>query len=640
MRLIIAEKPSLARAIAAGIDGPRQSADGYIRVGDTTITHCFGHLYELAPPDAYNPAWKRWGLDTLPITVARNQWRLLPREDAKAQIAVIARLLATATLVVNAGDPDREGQMLVDELLDELGWKGQTQRLLLHDTTPVSVRKALAQMKPNTAFAPLYEAAKCRSRADWLVGMNFSRAASQKMGLTAPIGRVQTPTLALVVRRDRAIEGHSAATFYTLVAAASNGYDTLALTHDTEHDRITDQRIANDIAARLRGQTVTIAVTEKTITEHAPLPHKLATFQKECEARFGWTVSKSLKALQSAYEQQLVSYPRTECQYLPEEQARIAKPMVARILDAGHFPQAKSLAEIMAPSDRVYDDAKVEQHHGITPTARVPDSNSPPDDDAFRAWQVVTEQFLKSLLPAYKATVKEATFTFDGRLFKATGEEPQNQDASWRAMEPKKGRDGEPIVPLRTALRGGQSGVMRVGDVTVKQGKTTPPKPYTEASLVADMGAIHKYVDDPRIKALLKENAGIGTAATQGATIDALKQRGYLELKSTGRGKKSYLQSTRFGRYVVDNLPKVLCDPGVTALWEEQLNAIAKNMASPDEFMARIDGYVANNVTRIANAHFPDVPADARPVKARPATAARGRANMPRRTVAARRKRT
>lgn len=614
-RVIVAEKPSLARAIAAGIDGPRQSFDGYIRVGDTIITHCFGHLYELAPPDAYNPEWKRWSLETLPITIRRDQWALIPRPDAKAQIGVIAKLLAKASSVVNAGDPDREGQMLVDELLESLGWKGQTQRLLLHDTTPASVRKALAAMKPNAEFAPLYEAAKCRSRADWLVGMNLTRAASQKMGLTASLGRVQTPTLALVVRRDLAIEGHTSSAFYTLIAAAANGYDTIALTHDTEHDRITDKALAEGIAARLRGQTVTVSVTEKTITENAPMPHKLATFQKECEARFGWAVSKSLKALQSAYEQQLVSYPRTECQYLPEEQARLAVPMVARILGAGHFPQAKALAPLMAPSGRVYDDKKVEQHHGITPTSRIPEPGVSQTDDAYRAWLVVTEQFLKSLLPAYKATVKEATFTFEGRLFKASGEEPQNQDKSWRALEPKKGRDGEPILPLRTALGHGQAAPSRVTEVEIKQGKTTPPKPYTEATLVADMGAVHKFVEDPRIKSLLKENAGIGTAATQGAIIDTLKQRGYLELKATGRGKKAYLRSTRFGRYVIANMPAVLCDPGVTALWEEQLNAIAAGKASPDDFMARIDKYIAGNVARIVAATFPDIPEADKPKK-------------------------
>lgn len=633
-RVIVAEKPSLARAIAAGIDGPRQSFDGYIRVGDTIITHCFGHLYELADPGSYNPEWKKWSLETLPITLQRDRWRLIPRPDAKAQIGVIAKLLSNAKSVVNAGDPDREGQMLVDELLEELGWTGPTQRLLLHDTTPASVRKALASMKPNVEFAALYEAAKCRARADWLVGMNLTRAASQKMGLTASMGRVQTPALALVVRRDLAIEGHTSSAFYTLAADAANGYDTITLTHDTEHDRITDKALADGLAARLKGQTVNVSVTEKTITENAPMPHKLATFQKEAEARFGWTVAKALKALQAAYEQQLVSYPRTDCAYLPEEQARLAVPSVVRILGAGHFPQVKPLAAHLAPSGRVYDDKKVEQHHGLTPTSRLPDAGTPATDDAYRAWLIVTEQFIKSLLPAYRATVKEASFIFEGRLFKATGEEPTNLAQSWRALEPKKGRDGEPILPLRTALGHGQSAPSRVTAVAVKQGKTTPPKPYTEATLVADMSAVHKFVDDPKIKGLLKENAGIGTPATQGSIIETLKQRGYLELTTMGRGKKLYLRSTRFGRYLIANMPRVLSDPGVTALWEEQLNAIAAGGASAEDFMARIDKYIAGNVARIVGTTFPDIPESDRPKKPAAKTGTRAARPAARKPVA------
>lgn len=605
MRLIIAEKPSLARVIASGIDGVQQRYDGYIQIGmDTVVTYCFGHLYELAMPHFYDMKWQKWDLSHLPIVIANDDWQILPKEDAKAQINVISTLLKGATQVINAGDPDREGQMLVDEVLEVLSWRGPTLRLLIHDPTPSSVRKALKAMQPNENFANLYASAKCRARADWLVGMNLSRAVSKRIGLTAHIGRVQTPTLALVVRRDLAIEGHQAGTFYTLQASVATKQDAFVLTHDTKHDRITDKAEANRIADEIRASVVTLNVSDKTVTEHAPLPFRLATFQKEAESRYGWTAVQALEALQSAYEKQLVSYPRTACAHLPEAQAGQAVPIIKAILKAGHFGNAVAALDLMKPSGRVYDDKKVGEHHGLTPTSIVPnlDAGTP----AFKAWQLVTEQFIKSLLPWYTATVKEVSFVHAERVFKASGETPSNEAQSWRLLEPKRDRNGDPLAPLATALKDGESAQGRVGEVIIKQGKTTPPERYTEATLIADMENVHKFVADQRIKAALKENAGIGTAATQGATIETLKRRKYLEL--AGRGVKKHLRSTRLGRYLIEHAPAVLSDPGITALWEEQLDAIAKGKVNPNEFLARIDGYVLNNLTKIKATNFPEPP--------------------------------
>jgi len=592
MRLIIAEKPSLARSVANGIDGVRINGDGFIQVdgaaGSTIITWCFGHLYELAEPERYNPAWKKWRADLLPITIAPGQWKLLPKKDSQAQIRVIARLLKTATEVIHAGDPDREGQMLVDEVLDELGWTGKTQRLLLHDTTPASVRKAFTKLQPNTNFAPLYQAAQCRSQADWLVGMNLTRAASIKMGVTVSIGRVQTPTLALVVRRDLAIEGHTSSVFYTLHATVNTAKGDVVLVHDTEHDRIIDKQLALAIAKALTGQTVTLSVTEKNITEQAPLPFTLPRFQKAAEARYGWSAKQALDILQKAYEQQLVSYPRTDCPYLPEEQAGQALPVVRRMVNGGHFGVVRGVLELMQPSKRVYDDKKVAQHHGLTPTSKLPAATKP---DVKQAWELVAEQFIKSLLPAYKANVKTVSFEYDVREFKAAAETALNADTSWRVLEPKEQKASLPALP------DGSQG--KVAHVAVKQGKTSPPKPYTEATLIADMGNVHKFVEDPKLKALLKENAGIGTAATQGAIIETLKRRKYVEL--TGRGKTKALRSTELGRTLIARIPDALSNPGITALWEEQLGAIAAGQANPTEFKARIDAYVKRNLGRICS---------------------------------------
>lgn len=633
MRVIIAEKPSLARAIMAGFPGGEVRHQGYSQVAtDTLVTWCYGHLYELAAPEAYDAKWIKWDLATLPIVIAPNQWRLVPRKDRSGtppivapQIATIAKLLQQADEVINAGDPDREGQMLVDEILEMLHWKGPTKRLLLHDTTPASVKKALTRLQPNTDFAPLYAAAKCRSRADWLVGMNLSRAVSKKTGVTISIGRVQTPTLALVVRRDLAIEGHAASAFYKLAVKASTARDTVVLTHDpapvsdakreeceknglpVPPGRITDKAEAVRIANALKGATVTLSVEEKAITENAPRPFRLPTFQEAAEKRYKWTATKALAALQSAYEKQLVSYPRTDCDYMPEEQASRAQPIARKIISTVKgFADLADVVELMQPNPATYDDAKVEQHHGLAPTS-LPTAST--DPDAVKAWQLVTEQFLKSLLPAYTATVKMVWFTFEERVFSASGEQPNAPEKTWRRMEPKR-KDGKPVPTLNITLEAGQEAPARVGEVKVSEGKTTPPKPYTEATLIKDMGSVHKFVDDPRIKKILKENSGIGTAATQAAILETLKARKFLALVKGEKGAM-YLKSTVLGRYVVQTVPPPLCDPGITALWEDTLGKVAKGAYDPASYMQQIDAFVRAQLNAVVATRFPPAPQQA-----------------------------
>lgn len=605
MQLIIAEKPSLARAIVAALPVQATSMDGFYRAGDTFVTWCYGHLYELVSPEAYNPAWEKWDFAQLPITVPADAWKLRPTAGGKQQIAVIRNLLRDAKEVVNAGDPDREGQMLVDELLEAQGWTGKTRRLLLHDTTPESVRKALGAMRDNKDFRPLYEAAMCRSRADWLVGMNMTRATTTRIGVTASVGRVQTPTLALVVQRDLLIEGHKVIAFYTLHATVSDARDTLTLVHDTEHDRILDRAQAQQVASTLTGTLVTVGVSEKQRKELAPMPHVLATFQKAAEDRYGWTAAQALAALQGAYEAGYVSYPRTECAFLPNAQAKDARPIAEAILAAGHFPAAAANIALIEPKERIYNDAKVEQHHGLAPTRRLPAPDAA--QDTRRAWEIIAERFIKSLLPDYLYAEKVASFTFDDRLFKAQGEAPINEAHSWRCLEPRLGRGKQPIKPLPLSWTNGQTGDMRAGDVQIKEGKTTPPKPYTESTLIADMASIHKYVTNEKLKAILKETAGIGTAATRSSIITALKDRKYLETVK-GAGAAATLRSTRLGRYLIEHIPAALSDPGVTAAWEDALEKIARQGGSPSDFMARIDQYVATNVARLGAVTWADVP--------------------------------
>lgn len=607
MRVFVAEKPSVARTIVEALPpAVRSKHAGFTRVGpDTIVTWCIGHLLELAPPSAYDAKWEKWDLATLPITVDPDRWQLVPRDGVKDQVKILRGLLQQATVVVNAGDPGREGQLLVDEVLHYCGYKGRVDRIVIRDPTAAGVRKSLQSLRPNAEFQNLYHAALCRSRADWLFGLNLTRALSKRIGLTASLGRVQTPTLALIVRRDLEIEGHASSKFYTLHAHVSTQADALVLSHEPKSDRITDAKEAKRIAAALSGQIVELRSTETPVTEGAPLPHILATFHEAGEAMYGWTAKKALEVLQELYEKKLVTYPRTECPYLPEDQMGAALPLATAIMGAGHFPAAKPCLPKMLPSKKVYNNAKLDEHHGVIPTSLLPGKDL--DRTLLQGWQIIAERFLKSLMPDYVYAKKEVAFDFDGRTFKVLGETPINEAMSWRALEPRRGRDGNPIEPLKCSIPDGQTAKGRAGEVAVKEGKTTPPKPYTEATLIKDMRSIHLHVSDPRLAAMLKETTGIGTAATQEGIIETLKLRKYAKLEKSG--KRAFLRSTTFGRYIIANIPAALSDPGVTGAWEEQLNQIAKGTADAGQFMTRIDAFINKNLTRIVETDFPAPPA-------------------------------
>ncbi len=582
MRLFIAEKPSLAKAIAANF-GSQVQKTGYIEVsGNDVVAWCYGHMLESLKPEEYDKKWATWSLDNLPIQV--NDWRLKPRKDAAKQLKVLGELLKRATVVINAGDPDREGQLLVDEVLDHYGWRGKTLRLLLNATDRESVAKAIKSMRDNSEFRNLSQAALCRSKADWLVGMNLSRAATKKFGRdreVISVGRVQTPTLALVVRRDLEIENFKPQAFYTLAAEVKTAGGTVKMVHAPKEDRILDRKVATAVAASLRGKTVALAVERKKSRELAPMPYMLATFQKDAEKHLGLGAQEALDTLQQLYEAQVTSYPRTDHEGLPPEQAGNALKIASAVIGAGFVKEAKGLIPLMQPSKRIYSLPKDAEHHGLVPTGKKPDGLSA---KLLKAYELVCRRFVLGLLPDYEFEETTASFVYEKRKFSCSGEVPLNAQKSWRALEPKK------TAPL--ALNGApKEGV--VLNVEVGAGKTTPTKPYTEATLIADMRSVSKFVTDPKLKAILKETSGIGTAATQAGVIETLKRRGFVAVS------KKKLVSTELGRKVVSKMPNAMTDPGVTAAWEDALSMIAAGKYQPDDFMVRTDLFVSNQLSKM-----------------------------------------
>lgn len=383
MRLFIAEKPSLGRAIAQNLpakgipQGPAGKPPTHIVAGDDVVTWCYGHLLESLIPEEYNDKWKSWNLNTLPIKIST--WRLKPRKDAKLQLSAIGDLLKKASVVVNA------------------------------------------------EFNNLSQAALCRSKADWLVGMNLSRAATKLFGRdkeVISVGRVQTPTLALAVNRDLEIENFKPQTFYTLIADVKTTGGALKMEPAPKEDRILDKKIADQVAASLKGKTVPLTVVRTKKSELAPTPYMLATFQKDAEKHLGMGAKKALDALQQLYEAKLTSYPRTDHEHLPPEQASDAIKIASAVIAAGYVTEAAGLIPLMQPSKRIYSLPKNAEHHGLVPTGQKPAANLPAP--LLKAYELVCKRFILSLLPNYEHEETAASFVHEQRKFACTGEVPLN----------------------------------------------------------------------------------------------------------------------------------------------------------------------------------------------------------------------
>ncbi|MFA5733207.1 MAG: DNA topoisomerase 3 [Acidithiobacillus sp.] len=585
MKLYIAEKPSLGKGIAEYLPGGKSKGNGFIQCGsDTVVTWCFGHIFEQEEPDFYTPddvpttpkGKKKWRFEELPIFP--EQWKKRAKDDAKAQIKVIRDLLKKASSVVNAGDPDREGQLLVDEVLEELRWKGPTQRIWLAALDEQSVRKALASLKDNRDYQNLSNSAEARARADWLMGMNLTRAFTLRnsgAGVVS-VGRVQTPTLALVVARDEKIEHFKPKDYY--VPRINTGFWTAwELREDFEgvdaEGYLTDRKAADRLAtqAKAGGKATVKDFTSAEKQQQAPLGFSLAELQKVCSAKLGMSAQNVLDAAQALYEEhKAATYPRTDCRYLPEEQHGEAGRVLVGLTENGFADLVKA-----ADSNRksaIWNTGKVTAHHAIIPTGSMQGSMSPA---VAKVYEIIVRSYLAQFYPPYVYRATKALLTCTGEDWKATANVPVS--AGWKAVYGMTDDDNDdtPAQPI-PALKKGQVLVVQDADVQAKQ--TKPPARFTDGSLIEAMSNIHKVVEDEAAKAKLKETSGLGTEATRASIIETLLTRGFLERK----GKQ--ILSTQAGRALVHALPKDLTDPVLTARWEDALSSVSEGRVTLQQF--------------------------------------------------------
>lgn len=600
--LYIAEKPDMASKIAQNLPGPHKKMMGYIETGAGNVTWAIGHLLEQVPPEEYDEKYSKWIYADLPIFPS--QWKVKVSSNKSKQVGVIRDLLKSCSDVVNAGDPGREGQLIVDEILEFLKNKKPVWRLTLNSLDAPTVQKALANLEPNQKYTSLYQAALGRQRADWLVGMNLTRAYTllgKQAGYQGvlSVGRVQTPTLYIVVLRENEIKnfvpqkyfqltctiqsnsGQKPETFVVKYLPPKNSADMQPFpTWLDQHLRLCDesyvQKIVQDVQKSPQA-TVTLYDT-KTVFEKQPLPFKLSNIQSKINAKMGIGVDEVLEACQSLYQKGYASYPRTDCTYLPPAQLPDA-PLVLNVI-AQAFPELSSLVQKADPhiQSPAWNESKLGEHHAIIPTTTVPDITTltPVEKEIYL---LISQRYLAQFFPECEVSKVSVEMTIAQHLWQAKGRTLQK--VGWREIygntENDDAEDEESV--LLPVLQVGDQHQVQKPLYTEKW--TTPPPRYTQGTLLDAMEHVHRLVNDPVEKKKLQNVEGIGRAATRANIIATLLKRGFLHVQ------KKYLLPSDNAIMLVNVVNKHLTDPGLTARWEQALDAIATGQISLAQFQQK-----------------------------------------------------
>lgn len=652
-KLWIFEKPSVAVKVASFLGKPHSKKDGYIETADGIVTWCVGHVLEQSPPDAYDAKYAGfpWKFEDLPIIPT--EWKLQISDSKRKQVKVISDLLKTCSSVVNGGDEGREGQLLVDEVIYFFKCKKPVQRIMLNAMDPVSIKRAINNLQDNKNFYNLYQAALGRSRADWIYGMNFTRAYSvlaqkQNYKKVISIGRVQTPTLGIVVKRDLEIDNFIPKEYYSITAnfvdptqsdlafwtrwlppgqtlesaekqafLDQNGEEgddeddsATANTQSSvqgqkpiwldEQNRITDRTIAEEIVKKVKAAVhgFVSRYVNKPAEEQPPLPFELTGLQTKLNSLYGFSAQSTLDICQSLYEKGYTTYPRTDCSYLPVSQLSDVSNILGAISTSG-TPVSQYISKAQTGlQSRAWDDSKMGEHHAIIPTGTAPDFATLNNEEK-KAYDLIAKHYVAQFFPnclvdkaKVEISIAEERFAASGRVVKSQGwrilfqgESTSDKEAT---MSLPKLKDNDPVDCL---------------NVKSELKQTTPPPRFTEGSLLTAMKHVHRLVSDPVEKKKLKAVEGIGRSATRAGIIETLFKRNFLEKK----GKQ--IISTQVAKIVVQALPKNLIDPGTTARWETILDGIAQGKIPLVQFEQKQADFVKNILNSIQGTSLPPLPA-------------------------------
>lgn len=596
MILCITEKPSVARDIA-GILKADHRHDGFYEGGGYCVTWTFGHLCCLKEPDDYTPMWKRWSLGALPMIPPKFSIKLIDDEGIKKQFSVIERLAAQADEIVNCGDAGQEGELIQRWVMQKAGVKCPVKRLWISSLTDESIREGFAALRPAADFDNLYYAGLSRAIGDWILGMNGTRLYSLKYGQSATgqrnnvlsIGRVQTPTLALIVQRQKEITDFKPEDYWELKTLYRE------TTFSATSGKFKNEEEAQKIVDRVAAVPFTVTdVTQKNGREAPPRLFDLTSLQVECNKNWGWTADESLKLIQSLYEKKVTTYPRVDTTYLSDDiypkvpgilrQMTPYAPLTAPIL-AGKLPKSK----------KVFDNSKVTDHHAIIPTGQSPERLV---GNERLMYHLIARRFIAAFYPdcLYQATTvtgkaDDVEFRANGKVITSPGwRDVYKNDRPAQNTDASKDKEGEQSDSILPPFQVGESGP-HVPSLAKKT--TQPPKYYTEGTLLRAMESAGKTVDDEALREAMKEN-GIGRPSTRAAIIETLFRRRYIQ-----RQRKS-ITATQAGIDLIDTInEEILKSAKLTGLWENKLRRIERGEFSAAEFIDELKAMIQQIVVNV-----------------------------------------
>ena len=593
-KLIVAEKPSVARDIARVL-GAKTRGEGYIYNENYVVTWAIGHLVSLCEPGETDERWQKWSMAQLPMLPERIPLKVLPK--TKAQFSIIKKLMNSREIdgLICATDSAREGELIFRYIYQMAGCKKSVERLWISSMTDAAIRQGFEALKPASEYDALYESARCRSEADWLVGMNASRAFSLAYNAHLSVGRVQTPTLNLIVKRDLEIEAFVPQDYWE-IRANFGDYEGLWINPETKDARCLDRDRADAVRKSVAGRPA--QVEESTLERKRVAPpqlYDLTALQREANKKLGFSADKTLKVAQALYEtHKLITYPRTDSRYLPDDM----KPRIAVALKKLPEPYAAFVAapemNLNMHSRRFYDNAKISDHHAIVPTEKAGNmAHLPPDE--MKLYDMVVRRLIAVHYPNYEYEAAKVITRVEEHRFRSTGAMPVVE--GWRALyREDKGETKEPPLP-RLAV--GEA--RRVERASVKSCKTKPPAPHTDASILNLMENAGRDIEDESLREQMKDS-GLGTPATRAAVIERLIQVGY------ARRKGKTLVSTEKGRQLIAVVPEQIASAVTTGKWEKALSAMASNRdaqartAKSDRFMQGIRRFSCFLVEAAVNA--------------------------------------
>ncbi|EAK6450730.1 DNA topoisomerase III, partial [Campylobacter jejuni] len=611
MRLFIAEKPELGRAIAEGLDGNYKSGEGYIQKGDNIVTWAFGHILELAKPEEYDEKYKLWKLEDLPLPI--KEFKYLPKKESKKQLKIICDLIHSdkITSIVNCGDADDEGQILVDEIIQYSKTSKPVFRVLINDLTPKAVKEEIAKIKPNADFKGMSERGFARSQADWIVGINLTRAytiMARKNGYEGilSVGRVQTPILALIVNRDKEFENFKSINYYSLLGDFNINNNTIKARLKTE-DKILDENLAKEIKESCENQNAKINLKIENKKEYPPLPYNLLVLQAECAKLFGFSPDKTLEITQILREKhKAITYNRSDCQYLPEtmfEQAPNILNIIKENLNSNDEIQALIASSDLTIKSKAFNDANISAHYGIIPTQNKISSQLTQDE--LVVYNLIAKRFIIQFFHPREYQTTTINLEVNQRIFTATQNKTTKSGfrSLWQNVDSEEEQENnENDINDLSILKNGD--IAKCSLIQIEKKQTKPRPYYTMTTLLKDLNSVAKYVSDERIKKLLMEkdkdkkgeSGGIGTPATRSNHIKTLIEREYIEVS---KDKKQIIKSTKKGRDLIKLSPKSLITPDMTALWFEQQKMIEISELRREQFLEEITKEVISEIQRI-----------------------------------------